>query len=125
MIEELITFETAKLAKEKGLIEGIPVNNTYTIGFKSIKPKNKLNDFLPRNSVKGQPHLALAPTQTLLQRWLREKHEIFVTVVPYVKEAKLMWTTYLHLRDKDFQAWSTYEQALEQGLFESLKLIEL
>ena len=41
MKDQLVKFETAKLAKEKGF-EG--------------------------------PHLVLLPTQSLLQRWIREKH---------------------------------------------------
>lgn len=106
MKEELITFETAKLAKEKG----------YNKEFEDYPYKGCI----------------IAPTQSLLQRWLREKHGIHVWVHP-----NLIWQTYHHKGIVDrkethntniaFDGESmkdTYEEALEVGLQEALKLIK-
>ena len=73
-----------------------------------------------------------APTQSLLQRWLREVHKNEVYVVPYsvTNGHKMIGGEgfYEVVIDKAATTWSgynTYEQALEVGLFEALKLIKL
>lgn len=98
MNDQLISIETAKLANSKGFPCYI-----------------KVNDF---------------PTQSLLQKWLREKHGINVEVFlsyefPYntyfyrvMKIGK-----YFTLSHTDFES-NIYEEALEAGLQEALKLIE-
>ena len=59
MTDTLVSFAAAILAKEKGFNE--PCSHRYNVGATS-----ELNDLL-------------APTQSLLQRWLREKHNIFAS----------------------------------------------
>lgn len=78
-----------------------------------------------------------APTQSLLQKWLREVHEINVFIYCYgfgyypthdnihlptdkVKYVDRRWNTQNSLN----LGFETYEQALEIGLQEALKLIE-
>jgi hypothetical protein len=118
MQEELITFETAKLAKEKGF--SIPGENIY-------ENEELLCEVEFKNWNNGTLCLS-APTQSLLQRWLREVHKINI-VIQY-------WTgpkphkPVLHYRttvNENFfgEHYVTYEEALEEALFESLKLIEL
>jgi len=123
MQETLISFETAKLAKEKGLLP-----KDGELGYFYIPSQNDdeedswstdveiinftINNYLP------------AYTQSLLQKWLREKHDIEV----YVRSSvdlynKKYWTTFLPngcLENKN----NTYEKALEIGLQEGLKLIK-
>lgn len=77
MIEQLITFETAKLAKEKGFdwkvlkaYDGVPMICSYS---KSIfKPLNY-------NSPTGGNYCS-APTQSELQKWIEETHDIYIDV---------------------------------------------
>ena len=79
MKEELITYETAKLLKEKGF--DWETNRYYYL--------NELSDFdrydasLENYNTSDQTatEFSSAPTQSLLQRWLREKHKIYVDVV--------------------------------------------
>jgi hypothetical protein len=116
MEEQLINFETAKLAKEKGFnISGI---NIY-------ENKELLCDVEFKNWNNGTLCL-LAPTQSLLQKWLREVHNIIVLIHQYDDNKK-----YSYLIDEEFiyefgtqnPNYNTYEEALEMGLFRSLKLI--
>jgi len=119
MKEQLITFETAKLAKEKQFEES--VSNAYTKEGNLWKGNDK--------------RVYLAPTQSLLQKWLREVHNIHVNPQPYHESAdhtnditgyymgdiehgargKVLW-----IGDDNY---STYEEALEAGLLKALKEI--
>tara|TARA_R110001606_G_scaffold391495_1_gene559642 strand:+ start:65 stop:349 length:285 start_codon:yes stop_codon:yes gene_type:complete len=93
MKEQLITFETAKLAKEKGF---------------------ELNGYT--NDIE-------APTQSLLQKWLREEHEIHLTVTSISQESWQCHITKIgdSLGKKYFEDFYNYEEALEKGLMEALK----
>jgi len=131
MEESKVAFETAKLAKEKGFNE--PSTHVYTIGFNSIK-KDKIvrkfgnyenNDKLLQPIIlsKRQIHLALAPTQSLLQRWLREIHDIYV----FIDHSSHHVMHYEVLTDDDHIIGlntHSYEEALESGLLRALKLIK-
>ena len=69
-----------------------------------------------------------APTQSLLQRWIREEHSIFVFVeiTRYQHELRARIVDYREPFTSPIftNSFSTYEQALEAGLLEALKLIK-
>ena len=123
MQEELITFETARLAKEKGF---------NSIKCVSYTLEGDICDKPCYNLEGDGKYLISAPSQSLLQRWLREKHNILVepswegTHEIYSINYRIIIlgnTIY-----KDFRGCfdgQSYEQALEVGLQEALKLIKL
>ena len=117
MKEELISFETAKLAKEVGF--DCVTNKYYTPN--SGKLVYGIRPVVVNIRIK-------APTQSLLQRWLREKHKIHITI-HYHKSG----TYSTHIADEADncmstelfgEVFNTYEAALEAGLLEALKLIK-
>lgn len=116
MEEQLITFETAKLAKEKGYdIECEKYFNEDGELWAYIKWMEDLRDDIP-----------FIPTQSLLQRWLREEHNIDVWAVPFKNiddEKAYDFTSDCDIYSESEIGYSTYEQALEIGLQEALKLI--
>ena len=129
MQEQRISFETAKLAKEKGFILNYPTA-CYTDDGQLWVSENLLSE---RITGKPKPLLIFnAPTQSLLQKWLREKHNILVepswegTHEIYSINYRIIIlgnTIY-----KDFRGCfdgQSYEQALEVGLQEALKLIKI
>lgn len=123
MTEQLISFKTAKLAKEKGFT----IPNTAFDYYKSEKVKSRCH----RDSKTGnyclnfpQSNYCIIVTQSLLQKWLREKHEIFVIILPQTSKFGLKWTTNFHNRERTIQCWKTYEEAFEVGLQEGLKLMK-
>ncbi len=136
MEDLVISFETAKLAKEKGLIEGLKCQGLYCIGWSNgVTTINEDKKFIltdnPRTSVKGQFHLALAPTQNLLQKYLREKYNLHIAInigIPH--HSTIMYYSNVikfgkHHRSKFRSIFMrTYEEALEIGLQEGLKLIK-
>lgn len=116
MKDELIKFETLRMAEDKGYWTSL--------------------DDESRRRLRGK-----LPTQSLLQRWLREMHRIQVT--PYPTTPDRMWGivitnmvlepasppghdypwTYLGGR-KPREDYYTYESALEDGLQAALELIK-
>jgi hypothetical protein len=140
MKEQLIDFETTKLAKEKRF--DIPVYYHYS--------ENPVNDLIilcePDDPEVGQGWILCnynnknwtfqkysAPTQELLQKWLREVHKIEVYITPsyIVNGDKKEFTYIIHVEQGEYLECKyqsvgqhkTYEEALEIGLQEGLKLI--
>ena len=126
MKEQLISFETAKLAKYKGFNE--LVDSVYNIvGVISNNINNKNQDW-ENNEIYS------APTQSLLQKWLREIKNIHIYIIPYFgteyDEGVQGWEllTLQHLDTEISKPirirFETYEEALEKGLQEVLQIIE-
>ena len=122
MKETLINFETAKLAKEKFFNIYQPIQYSY-----AVNPTTEYN--YTENQCKLFNDTYYAPTQSLLQKWLREEHRIDIIVKPwsgnsvntktYAADVCVFGTSkYLKLQKTDI-----YEHALEIGLQEALKLI--
>lgn len=143
MKEQLINFETAKLAKEKGF-DGICRHCYHS--FLETGEENEiktplLREFTQRkfqNSIITKYNIA-APTQSLLQKWLREVHDIHIEIRNYQEYDKdnyahtLNFTKNANYKNEEGNKigqiisrkyFDTYEEALEQGLFEGLKLIK-
>lgn len=129
MEEQIITLETAKLAKNKGYLESClrPYDNKGNL----LKRDYDNCEYLITDGIYS------APTQSLLQKWLREEHDInvFIGFRPNSKK----WDSHaysLNLNGKEYvnerplkkfinqDVFNTYEEALEAGLQEALKLIE-
>ena len=92
MKDELVTFETAKLAKEKGFNE--PTTDIWYMCRTGIDDKFELES--NQSIVEGYRIInskcynyhknevtIYAPTQSLLQKWLRDEHRIHITIRHY------------------------------------------
>jgi len=136
MKEQLITFETAKLAKEKGFDIPTPFyyHPHYGLYASSFEygDEAEVNDNY--NSDEWADGYYAAPTQSLLQKWLREKYNIEVELRRHFKSYNIMRIcTYIKdedintdkdLKGLDFKDFKTYEQALETGLLTALNTIQ-
>lgn len=130
MKDESITFETAKAAKEKGFwvdsnkfqkgdAVGSWVNFTTHIGYAKIR-ESYFNDY---------PEHLIYCSQSLLQRWLREVHNIDIEIKRSFSMIK-SYHYYLYQDGNDengvqqsVQPNRPYEEALEAGLLHALTLI--
>ena len=124
MKETLISFETAELAKEKGF--SYAQKNVYLLDqFK--KANLAINKALLSTLIQ-------APTQSLLQKWLREEHNKYLSI-RFIKvgESDSSYVISIYCWEKwetfkvDIEVYfnfATYEQALEIALQEALKLIK-
>jgi len=135
MKEQLVSFETALLAKEKGFtitecFYGINSSMIYDVN-KKAKPSYQ----------NTQEDEVDAPTQSLLQKWLRDEYGIHIELRANMTKNDLttsenymivikditdnrhtLYDSPQTISEKDSNT-TNYEQALEQGLQEALKLI--
>jgi len=151
MKDQVVTRETAELAKTKGFNE-----NTHSNYYLKACDKNEpdkaflCNDGselerkiqIDEETYHNVYHVLRVPTQSLLQKWLREIHHLEVgaykkwrnglnardnttTYQTIVRDFTTLRLEYDSTKFMSLNGYETYEAALEEGLFEALKLIEL
>lgn len=120
--EEICTYEVCKLAKEKGFNE--KCYHYYQNGvLESDGCFNRYN--------KGADNVCSAPTQSLLQRWLREEKNIHISVEYEWVENFDGWTFWAYIKqvkdervidDAIKSGFNTYELASKMPLNTHLKI---
>lgn len=147
MEDQLISYNTAILAKERGF-DLVCIKGYYTYG-EDIKTalkeydnpididisqecvfNNACKPF--KNSQLTKGYLCTAPTQSILQKWLRDIHNIHILVSNNNQLSSGKWSYDIHkLPSGILTMWSildplydTYEETLEIGLYEALKLVK-
>ena len=138
MRDTLVSFTVAKLAKEKGFNtpciyyynkEGeLPDRYESSGSSTDTDVPIYLEEFEENFNSKGWVGdvFCSAPTQSLLAKWLREKHKLHITIFSSSQQSWMFRITKPHqkleegLYGEDFY---TYEEALEKGLYQALKLI--
>ena len=136
--EKLISFETAILAKEKGFKNAcdrfVNKDNEYIFMPDLLYPNN--SEFSHNSEEDPEvvewkelmKTLVLAPTQSLLQKWLREVHKISIKIDDYYTNSRVRFDYNVcelgSQEDNPVGIFETYEEALETGLQEALKLIK-
>lgn len=113
MIEELINYKTARLARQAGF--DISCQNTFDV------IDNKV--FTNMSSMGGMIDTCQRPTQSLLQRWIREVYEIHMYPTRCKSKTKYSWVIFEDDRVSHGEKWKTYELALEQALQKALTII--
>ena len=129
MEETLVSFEVAKLAKEKGFTDVVGVfRGKHYYNYKGELDADQI-DYLKayvRQEDTSLMESIAAPTQSLLQRWLREEHRVHLTVIHRAYSGLDMIDEYDYLlqgTEVVYRHFKSYEEALEAGLKEALKLI--
>lgn len=121
MKDELIKFETAKLAKEKGF------QLDKYLSIDSENPRNLNSNYNPKDYQPWYFDL----TQSLLQKWLREVHDIHISIEVEEnrdKTNRYKGTNFSNLIEEEIDSdiwFNTYEEALEDTLVDCLNLIKL
>jgi|SRR5690554_2625851 len=136
MEEQLVSFETAKLAKEKGFNEscirgylnkdGSLMNDDDHFDYNSCYDDHSIMKHLSfKNSEVIDDYSITAPTQSFLQKWLREVHNLIVIIDWGPLSKKYSYEIYHNGKDYGVEYVNdSYEEALEEGLIEALKLIQ-
>jgi len=145
MTENYISFEMAKLAKEKGFdkffyfyatprskIFGIDEHNMYYPVKNIFKKIYNCNEY----AVYNEKNIIPAPTQSLLQKWLREEFNVQIEInmgVKYINDiltnlySYSVFTPSSQLKENwEFSSkeFKNYEEALERGLQKALEIIK-
>ena len=106
MEDTRVTFETEKLAKEKGC----NLENCTCGGYPDCICSDK------------------RISQSLLAKWLREKYDIDVIINTYRNQNQKYYKYFISEKSKNVikseEYYNIYEDALEIGLQEALKLIK-
>lgn len=116
--EEICTYEVCKLAKEKGFNEYVEAFYAEDCNMPHTQGPEKWNEHKGRYA---------APTQSLLQRWLREEKGLCISVEAYptlaiVGKVCFAWVVksgsdgYFMKSNDSIQTFYTYELALEDAL---------
>jgi len=146
MEDTYISFETAKLSRSKGfnsitkesiramndtrnnetIFFDYYLDNTEKVEFRKCGTNSNHffgleSDYAGTLSEENKYKWYLAPTQSILQKWLREKHGLILLV--YFNEGEVNKWEYHIIGRKPFVFGNSYEEALEAGLKEGLKLI--
>lgn len=132
MIEEqFVSFDTARLLKEAGF--DVPCTSQYTEGMVVWNVEYPYNF--------NQDDFGYSrPTQALVARWLREVYGLHVMINPYydcsvdadgeIVDKRMYWGYMIlyaatgNLAEDNDERFDNYEQALEVGLQEVIKLIK-
>ena len=150
MKEQIISFELAKKIKDKGF--GVPSSYHYehslteqmdedgsktgTFGWEKGEVTLESGYFINNHKdidYSGKNwYMCSAPTQSLLQKWFRDNHKLHVEIQIFndSKWRVSLWklNTTKHNRMDELESLikdeDTYEEALEKGLEEALKLIK-
>ena len=134
MEDTIVSFEVAKLAKDKGFTDLVGVfrgKHYYNHnGELDGDQKDYLKAYVRQEDTSLMESIA-APTQSLLQKWLREVHSIHVNIKHRPHSQSYCFTItgkYQGINEGElvnniFSKYETYELALEVALQESLQLI--
>ena len=142
MKDEIVSFETAILLKEKGFNEPCSYyyedDELYKLcyyqgnGTGFVRNSSPINDRLSCEEMQ-----CTAPTQSLAQKWLRETRNITFNANPHSNDGKIIYVVTIKVISSnkyiDFNVmmdtsnkatmFDTYEDAIELGLKHCLKSI--
>lgn len=125
MTEELITLETAKLLKEKGFNEYCKDIIREDNG-RMMQSVFRTNKDLPKGAYSR-------PTQSIAAKWIRETKNLHISIIRNAcgygydickADNGTHITDGIFKGSNDGGQWDIYEEALEVGIQEALKLIQ-
>ena len=128
--EDYVSFETAKLLKEKGFPQDPNIcNNAYTFRGKfSNNVKSFAHNFTEFNKFGIKPlTYSIAPTLQMAMKWLREVHNLQIIIIPIRTKQHKNWTFEMYkefnLLNIDVSCFSTYEEACEAAIKYCLEIL--
>ena len=116
MKDELVSFKVAKLAKEKG----------FNYAYEFYDKDGKLEEFgMVSGWCNSTDENYPAPTQSLLQKWLRDKFKIYITIgVNYNTKGNIESFNYsIEGSILNKGVFESYEESLENAFYEALNKV--
>lgn len=113
--EDYVSFETAKLLKEKGFDEGCHSFYDYAQRLQFIETVTYDSE------LSEEDNECVAPTHQMAMAWLREVHNIVISIYPTIETDVIVREDYNYAIYKNktvvYQSCSTsYEEAVEASL---------
>ena len=114
--EDYVSFETAKLLKEKGF--DWECLGTYSTGDKELS----ISSECPYSNDLNDDMFIAAPTLQMGMKWLREDHHIHI--LPQISDPSqvnpkyyiVIWTTGTKRESYILELFNSYEEAVEEGI---------
>lgn len=124
-MEYYVSFETAKLLKEKGF--DLPVHYVYHYWTKAPFFHRKMKNFNGEEYRNLKNEWYSAPTQTLAMKWLREVHKL--EIYPYHQNSETCDKWWFEIvkfpcpvsNYESYEIYATYEEAAEAAILYCLK----
>ena len=119
--EDYVSFEVAKLLKEKGFLKDVDLRMTQNLSFyDNIGLHHNLNKWYD-SLIQDKIDFVVAPTHQMTIKWLREIYDIFIVIRRGLTGTG--WV-YSHEIYKDSKCWyarygasyDTYEEAVEAAI---------
>ena len=123
--EDYVSFEMAKLLKEKGFDEPCCGSYSYRGGNVVVRASKLSNtDLCYHPDISG----ISAPTLQMAMRWLRKVHNAFISIIyendgVFVANLKVPLKGIDCLIDYKHNCWFTYEEAAEAAIEYCLKIL--
>jgi len=130
--EDYVSFETAKLLKEKGFDENTPVN--YFIG--DDKPRGcVIGEMIHHRKLEEDTHLIACPTLQMAMKWLRDEKHYYIQVMldGWACGGHMGYYVVIQKTDSDFNMmlqdvvdevfYQTYEEACEAAIKYCLEIL--
>jgi len=135
MKDKIISLEIAESAYKKGFSDKHCrhcYRNYYAEKYFEGVPEEERGYTLQvyhRGIYNGENPLYLAPTQRSLQMWLIDEYNFVVYIVPIENDDEnIEYESHIYMPGAvvlgNYEKFYTYEDALEKGLLETLKLLE-
>jgi hypothetical protein len=126
--EDYVSFETAKLLKEKGF-EGHSILTIYDKNAANAYIKELKEKHLPYSSddPKLKEFYYTQPTHQMAMKWLREVHNIFISIIyekydeVFIADVKSPVSGIDCWVDNKHNCWFKYEEAAEEAIKFCLK----
>lgn len=126
MTETLVSFKIAELAKKKGF--KTPVWDYFRVWYNDTQEgcktqRKDYNSFF--DTIDPKEEFFSRPSADLLQKWLRKVHNIHIAILPKILPSnEVKYYCFKGKLKKDFEnLYNTYEEALNEALFQALKLL--
>ena len=119
--EDYVSFETAKLLKEKGFDENTPVN--YFVG--DDKPRGcVVGEMIYHKRLEEDTHLIACPTLQMAMKWLRELLHLEIYLEhDTIQENNNWWYQigkytkgFINIEHESSSDYATYEEACEAAI---------
>ena len=119
---DIVNYDTAQLLKRMGFNE--PTGYRYVDGDEGTFYSNDGDDTYSNQIPIEQYTWCLAPTQALVQQWLREVHDIVVSVDYSDDDTYFISLSMIPFKNITISGlYPTYQQALEAGILEAIEVL--
>ena len=119
--EDYVSYETAKLLKEKGFDENTPVN--YFVGDDKLRGC-VVGEMIYHKRAEEDTHLIACPTLQMAMKWLREVHSLYLDIVTSFSQDGICYTFSCSntmdliqgTKGTSYHEYQTYEEACEDAI---------